>query len=121
MSPKVCLEISPAGERGLHLYQQLSFSGFRDRDFPYFDRMWLLQNRREQASDFHSCAEYLTCDRGNKENRYVAPIKLRKNPGKGNKRDRQVNIEEPLKGEFFLLATEIAENRVQPKSKNTYQ
>jgi hypothetical protein len=75
----------------------------------------------KQVSDFNSRAENLTRYGCNKENRYVAPIKVRKDSGKSNKRNRQMDIEEPLKGEFFLFAPKITEKHIQPKGKNTYQ
>ena len=121
MSPEIGLKVSPAGESGLYLYQQFSFRRLRDGNLLNFDRPRTFEDGGKHVSDFHSCAEDLAQDSHNKENRYVAPIQMRKYPGEGNKRDRQMDIEEPLKGEFFLFAPEITEKHVQPKGKNAYQ
>ena len=121
MPPEIGLKISTAGKRCPYLYQQFPLSRLWDCNILNFDCPRTFQYSGEQASDFHSCAEYLTYDCCNKKNRYVAPIKMRKYPGKSNKWDRQMDIEEPFKREPFLFAPEITENHVQTKGKNTYQ
>lgn len=75
----------------------------------------------KHVSDFHSPAENLSQNSYNEEDRYVVPIKIGKDSGKGNKWDRQMDIEEPLEREFILFAPEMTENHVQPKGKNTDQ
>jgi hypothetical protein len=97
MSAKIVLKVSPAGKRGLYLYQQFSFRRLGDGNLLNFNRPRTFEDGGKHVSDFHSCAEDLTQNSHNKENRYITPIEMRKYPGEGYKRDRQMDIEEPLK------------------------
>jgi hypothetical protein len=116
--PQKCLEVGPAGERGLYLYQQFSCSRDRARSVTDLDAPRFFQDGGTHGSEFQLAAEQLAEDRRQNKEGDIPEIEAGIDPRDDDERDGQMDVKEPLYGVFSGPCPEIAEKNIQHYGKD---